>query len=170
MVYWIFAATWWILMSKRFRICMTKDVFSFPQEQIRLQFSKYRFQNKSALVHNRWEAADSFWNRYLENCGRACFFGHLIILLTDCISSHSPNFGRPKQGQTFVVPTFHIHFLNPECVRIPWVLTPKNFPVENFRVWCDLQKKSIFHWFLCPQTKKSIGLVYPQFWCHTPSQ
>ena len=38
--------------------------------------------------------------------------------------SHSPNFGRPKQGQTFVVPTFHIHFLNPECIRIPWVLAP----------------------------------------------
>ena len=32
-------------------------------------------------------------------------FLHLIILLT------YPNFGRPKQGQTFVVPTFHIHLL-----------------------------------------------------------
>ena len=40
---------------------------------------------------------------------------------------HSPNFGRPKQGQTFVVPTFHIHFLNPQCEKIPWVLAPKNF-------------------------------------------
>ena len=39
------------------------------------------------------------------------FFGHLIILLTDRILLHSPNFGRPKQGQTFVVPTFHIHLL-----------------------------------------------------------
>ena len=47
---------------------------------------------------------------------------------------HSPNFGRPKQGQTFVVPTFHIHFLNPECVRIPWVLAPRNFPIENFLI------------------------------------
>ena len=46
---------------------------------------------------------------------------------------HSPNFGRPKQGQTFVVPTFHIHFMNPECVRIPWVLAPKKFPgTERF--------------------------------------
>ena len=43
------------------------------------------------------------------------------------------------------VPTFHIHFLNPECVRIPWVLAPKNFPVENFRVGSDLQKSPVFH-------------------------
>ena len=70
---------------------------------------------------------------------------HLIILLTDPIFSHSPNFGRPKHGQKFVVPTFHIHFLNPECVRIPWVLAPKNFSVENFRVRSDLQK---FHFSL----------------------
>ena len=47
------------------------------------------------------------------------FFKHLMILLTDPILSHSPKFGRPKQGQKFVVPTFHIHFLNPECIRIP---------------------------------------------------
>ena len=30
---------------------------------------------------------------------------------------------------------------------------PKNFPVENFRVRSDLQKSSIFHWFLLPPTK-----------------
>ena len=98
---------------------------------------------------------------YFENCGRICFFLRLIILLTDPILSHSPNFGRPKQGQTFVVPTFHIHFLNPECVRIPWVLAPKNFPIENFRVRSDLQKSSIFHWFLLPPPKKKYRARVP---------
>ena len=44
-------------------------------------------------------------------------------------------FGHPNQ----------IYFLNPECVRIPWVLAPKNFPVQNFRVRSVLQKSSIFH-------------------------
>ena len=83
------------------------------------------------------------------------FFQRLIILLTDPILSHSPNFGRPKQGQTFVVPTFHIHFLNPECVTIPWVLAPKNFPIENFRVRSDLQKISLFHEFSCRFGKKN---------------
>ena len=96
------------------------------------QFSKYRFQIESAWAHSLWAHADSIWSRYFENCGRIYFFWRLIILLTDPILSHSPNFGRPKQGQKFVVPTFHIHFLNPERVRIPWVLAPKNFPVENF--------------------------------------
>ena len=76
---------------------------------------------------------------------RYIFLQRLIILLTDPILSHSPNFGRPKQGQKFVVPTFHIHILNPECVRIPWVLAPKNFHVQNFRVRSVLQKSSIFH-------------------------
>ena len=73
----------------------------------------------------------------------------------DPIFWHSSNFGRPKQGQKFVVPTFHIHFLNPECVTIPWVLAPKNFPIENFRVRSDLQKISLFHEFSCPLGKKN---------------
>ena len=72
------------------------------------------------------------------------------------------NFGRPKQGQIFVVPTFLIHFLNPECVRIPWVLAPENFPVENFRVRSVLQKSSIFHWFLLPPPKK-------KYWARVPT-
>ena len=45
-----------------------------------------------------------------------------IFLLTDCIWSHSPDFGRPKQSQKLFVPPFHIDFLNSECVRISWVL------------------------------------------------
>ena len=31
------------------------------KEQIRSQFSKYRFQNESALAHNLWKATDRFW-------------------------------------------------------------------------------------------------------------
>ena len=37
--------------------------------------------------------------------------------------SHSPNFGRPKQGQTFVVPTFHIHLL---------LLDMSTFDIEHY--------------------------------------
>ena len=96
-----------------------------------------------------------------ENCGSGIFLWRLIILLTDPIFSHSSNFGRPKQGQKFVVPTFHTHFLNPECVRIPWVLAPKNFPVQNFRVRSVLQKSSIFHWFLLPPPKKKCRARVP---------
>ena len=62
---------------------------------------------------------------------------------------------------TYRAPTFHIHFLNPECVRIPWVLAPKNFPVENFRVRSVLQKSSIFHWFLLPPPKKKYRARVP---------
>ena len=52
-----------------------------------------------------------------------------LFLLATRVLPASPNFGQAKQGQKFVVPTFHIHFLNPECTRILWVLAPKNFPM-----------------------------------------
>ena len=112
-------------------------IMSRPKKLPRPQFSKYRLQIESAWAHSLWAHADSIWSRYFENCGRGNFFERLIILLTDPILSHSPNFGRPKQGQKFVVPTFHIHFLNPECVRIPWLLASTCFSFENFRVQSD---------------------------------
>ena len=184
LVWYILDASRWILTSRRFRICVAKGgrgcfrlsygrpkltlfskkkstKMSRRKKQARPQFSKYRFQNESAWAHSLWPHADSIWSRYFEICGRACFFLRLIILLTDPILSHSPNFGRPKQGQKFVVPTFHIHILNPECVRIPWVLAPKNFPVQNFRVRSVLQKSSIFHWFLLPPPKKKYRARVP---------
>merc|ERR1712012_701488 len=77
------------------------------------------------------------------------------FLLATRVLPASPNFGQAKQGQKFVAPTFHIHFLNPECVTIPWVLVPKNFPIENFRVRSDLQKISLFHEFSCRFGKKN---------------
>ena len=40
---------------------------------------------------------------------------------------------RPTKTGSNICCTFHIYFLNPECIRIPWVLAPKNFPVEFFR-------------------------------------
>ena len=121
-VWYILDASWWILMSKQFRLCVAKG--------------------------GRWCLRPSYRRP--------------IFLLTDLIWSHSPNFGQPKQGQKL----FKIFFRNPECVRITWVLAPKTFPVENFRARSDLRKTSAFHWFPCPYPKKSIGLVYPQFWCH----
>ena len=88
LVWYILDATWRIIMSRRFQICVPKGgsgclrpSYERPKltliskknaylrrtkEQARSQFSKYRFQNKSALAHNLWEAADSFWNLYFE--------------------------------------------------------------------------------------------------------
>ena len=71
-----------------------------------------------------WEAADSFWKQYFENCGRACFYRQLIILLKD-------------------------HIFGYEAIY---------------------KKVPFFTDFSCRLQKKSIGLVYPQFWCHRPSQ
>ena len=59
---------------------------------------------------------------------------------------------RSKKSST---PPFHIHNLKPECARIPRVLAPKKIPVENFRVWSDLRKISVFfHEFPLPLAKK----------------
>ena len=65
---------------------------------------------------------------------------------------------------------FKILFRNAECVRIFWVYAPKNFPIENFWVRSDLRKVPFFTDFLVCTPKKSIALLYPQFWCHWPSQ
>ena len=60
-----------------------------------------------------------------------------------------------------------IHFLNPECIRISWVLAPKIFPIENFyfhcvhqnrRFWGVLLHKKLISWWN--------GQLYP-LW-HTP--
>ena len=72
-------------------------------------------------------------------------------------------FEQPKHGQKMLYPQspIHIDFLNPEGVRIPWVLAPKNFPVENFRVRSVLQISSIFHWILLPPTRKKYQARVP---------
>ena len=63
------------------------------KKQIRPQFSKYRFQNESALGHRLWPHTDWFWKQYFENCGRACFF--LRLILVDFFFENRVNFGRP---------------------------------------------------------------------------
>ena len=57
-----------------------------------------------------------------------------------------------------------------ECVRIPWLLAPKNLPVEDFRVRSNSRKSSIVHLFLCLPEKNFGDLLRPQFRCHRPSQ
>ena len=134
------------------------------KKQARPQFSKYRFQNESAWGHSLWPNADSIWSQYSENYDCACFFKHRIILLKDPILSHSPNFGRPKQGQKFVVPTFHIHFLNPECVRISWVLAPKKISHWKLSGTERFTKKVLFFTdFSCRLQKKVSGLCTQNF-------
>ena len=49
----------------------------------------------------------------------------------------------------FTLPTFHIHFRNPECVRIPWVLAPQKIfgygaiykKIPFFTNFCVLKQK-----------------------------
>ena len=53
----------------------------------------------------------------LDQWAQLICFLHLKILLM------YPNFGRPNQGQTFVVPTFHIHLL---------LLDMSTFDIEHY--------------------------------------
>ena len=124
------------------------------RKTFRPQFSKFSLVLESAVFWYIWNTADSRTRLNFENCGRKVLRNTALFLLATRVLPASPNFGQAKQGQKFVVPTFHIHFLNPECVRIPWVLAPKNFPIQNFRARSVLQKSSISHWFLLPPPKK----------------
>ena len=142
-------------MSRRFRICMAKGgresarpSYGRPkwtlisrgkkipktvlQKTFRPQFSRLSLAIESAIFRIYQNTADSISRLKYENCGRKVLGDTYLFLLATRISPASPNFGQAKQGQKFVVPTFHIHFLNPECVTIPWVLAPKNFPLKIF--------------------------------------
>ena len=138
----------------------SKNRAVFPKT-FRPQFSKFSLVLESAVFWYIRNIADSISRLKSENCGRKVFCYTYLFLLATRISPASPNFGQAKQGQKFVVPTFHIHILNPECVRIPWVLAPKNFHVQNFWVRSVLQKSSIFHWFLLPPPKKKYRARVP---------
>ena len=67
---------------------------------------------------------------------------------------HLPTSGGQNTVKKIFYPPFHMHILNPECIRIPWVLAPKKFPVKNFRVRSELRKFSVFHEFPLPLAKK----------------
>ena len=56
-----------------------------------------------------------------------------------------------------------LHFLNPESVRIPWVVASKNFPGAFY------PKNHFFANFRAHTLKQCSGLLCAQFWCHWPS-
>ena len=119
-------------MSRRFRICMAKGgreslrsrygrskltlISSqkkkpktvFPKT-LRPQFSYFSLVLESAVFWYIRNIADSISRLKSENCGRKVFRNTYLFLLATRISPASPNFGQAKQGQKFVVPTFHIH-------------------------------------------------------------
>ena len=154
-------------MSRRFRICMAKGgresarpsygrpkltlILSqkkkpktvFPKT-LRPQFSYFSLVLESAVFWYIWNTADSRTRLNFENCGRKVLGNTALFLLATRVLPASPNFGQAKQGQKFVVPTFHIHFLNPECVRIPWVFAQKNFPVKIFGYGAIYEKVQFF--------------------------
>ena len=104
-----------------------------------------------------------------QNYGRGIFCYTYLFLLATRISPASPNFGQAKQGQKIFVPTFHIHFLNPECLRIPWVLAPKFSPLKIFR--CEsIYKKVPFITDLIEVTTEKYRARVPTFLMPGPSQ
>ena len=136
-------------MSRRFRICMAKGgresarpSYGRPKwtlissqkkkpktvspKTFRPQFAYFSLEIESAVFWYIWNIADSISRLKYENCGRKVLGDTYLFLLATRISPASPNFGQAKQGQKFVVPTFHIHFLNPECVRIPLSPSPSS--------------------------------------------
>ena len=64
-------------------------------------------------------------------------------------------------------PTLRSAFLNPECVRILWVLAPKkNSPLKIFGGGAIYEKIPFFTNFHCHLQK---NCQPAQFWCHRPS-
>ena len=166
-------------MSRRFRICMAKGgresarpSYGRPkltlilsqkkkpktvlQKTLRPQFSYFSLEIESAVFWYIRNIADSISRLKSENCGRKVLGNTYLFLLATRISPASPNFGQAKQGQKFVVPTFHIHFLNPECVRIPWVLAPKKFSRWKFSGTEQFTKNFLFSLISVSPCKKTV--------------
>ena len=65
-------------------------------------------------------------------------FWEIHFFLTAHNFANGPHFVAVTQlwvtetGSKFVVPTFHIHILNPECVRIPWVLLLRHMQTQSY--------------------------------------
>ena len=127
--------------------------------------SKIMRRCKKHISHN-------FWNWAMGRSdlrGEAQFrnFWEIRFVVTPHISANRPHLvaltrlRATKTRSKIFVPPFHRDILNPECIRIPWVLAPKNFPVQNFRVRSVLQKSSSFHWFLLPPPKKKYRARVP---------
>ena len=108
LVWYISDASWWICMSRRFKIGVAKGGRGY----FRPSFGRLKLtlipKKKSVSKKTNRATILKFWKLcpYL-------FLWHLIFLLTDCIWSPSPDFGQPIQGQKFVVPPF---------IRIFWIL------------------------------------------------
>ena len=143
-------------MSRRFRICMAKGgresarpSYGRPKltlnsrgekipktvlrKTLRPQFSYFSLEIESAVFWYIRNIADSISRLKSENCGRKVLGNTYLFLLATRVLPASPNFENAKQGQKNLLTPFHIqHILNPECVRIPRVLAPKNFPLKIF--------------------------------------
>ena len=127
-------------------------VNAVSQRADKVTISKYCFQNKSALAHKLWEAADSFWNLYFQNCGRISSLRYLIILLTDHILSPSTNFGWPKQGQNCPAANFRPKGVcSPMYTRLFTFYGPSQY-LSSFPSWWPKSKKIAFftHFSCCP--------------------
>ena len=114
--------TWWILMSRRFRICMAKGgresarpSYGRPkwtlisrgkkipktvlQKTFRPQFSRLSLAIESAVFWYIWNIADSMSRLKSENCGRKVLRNTALFLLATRVLPASPNFGQAKHGQ-----------------------------------------------------------------------
>ena len=116
-------------MSRGFSICMGKGgrgslrpSYGWPKLTLVMRFfaTQMRCNEKLTLLY--------FWSDCFEtNRTWAPILGLHVLFVSK------------QSDQKYISVNFslhpnRLHFLNAECVRIPWVVAPKNFPVENFGV------------------------------------
>ena len=121
-------------MSRRFRICVAKGGRgclrpSYGRQKLTLILKKklptLRCQKKTYLpkssklsITTQITSFHSLFRKFWEIC---------LFLTPHIFAKGLTQLGATKTGSKNFVPPLHIDFLNPECVRIPWVLAPKIF-------------------------------------------
>ena len=113
-----------------------------------------------SVCSNVWEDADSLWNRYFENCGHACFWWHLIFLLTSAFGRPQPTLGYQStfSSKRRLFPKLSFDLYDPTQYLSLFLRNGQ----ESKKIRFSLISMSV-------HKKKSFWLVYVQFWWHRPS-
>ena len=90
-------ATWWIFMSRGFRICMANGGGGC----LRLSYRRPKWpnwygRNFQNIASTKNERLLITYEKLLIHCGCICFLDTSIFLITNRILSPSTEFGRPK--------------------------------------------------------------------------
>ena len=162
-------------MSRRFRICMAKGsreslMPSYGRSKLTIisrekKIKKYLRRCSKKPVGDSFDFRANHPERMFEmyiknslerillsgqNCDRPAFCYTALVLLATRVLPAPPNFGQAKHGEKDLLPPLSYTYSESWGQKDSVGAYPQKIPGENFRVWINLRKFSVFHEFACP--------------------